>query len=272
MTATKQSISPEQASVILERNTHNRIASKATITRYAATMQRGEWKLSNDIICISPDGVLMNGQHRLKAVEESGTTQEFWVWENCPQEALLTMDLGRKRDASDTATLSSGNKISKAKAKALRLINTNFHDRVTITATPNQLILWWEKIGSEIDLAAQMLPKTGPQHSLFIAAATEAINSNPGSIDKVADFFGILTDLAPATDRPLETQGADYIPFQMNKWMTSLHKSNQRFSSFAQYKMLLNALNAYVLGISWGTAKNCDVAKRTPSLPMFNRN
>lgn len=271
MTATLLQITPEKAAYFLEKNSHNRIASKHTVSRYAETMRRGEWTLSNDALCVSPEGVLMNGQHRLKAVIESDTTQEFWVWYDCPQEALLSMDLGRKRDASDTATLTSGKKISKFKAKALRLINTSFYDRTTCIATPNQLILWWEKSGEEMEIATALLPAGNSKNSLFIAAGTEAICHRPDAVDKVADFFGVVLDLTPATNRPLDAQGADYIPFQVNKWLASLHRSNQRFSSFYHYKILLNALHDYMLGAYWGSAKTYDVAKRTPTLPLFGR-
>jgi len=123
-----RTISPADAELLLAFNTHNRSANPNTIKRYAQTMRNGEWTLSNDIICIGADGVLMNGQHRLSAIVESQTEQEFWVWEGCPAEALMAMDMGKRREAADVATL-SGVAISKAHAKALRLIGTDWSQR-----------------------------------------------------------------------------------------------------------------------------------------------
>ena len=271
MTATRQHISPEQASVILEKNTNNRIASRATILRYADTMQRGEWKLSNDIICISPDGVLMNGQHRLKAVVESATAQDFWVWENCPQEALLTMDLGRKRNATDTATLSSGSKINPTQGKALMLITTDFRATKIVQATPNQMILWWEKYGNEILAAGKLIPTTHKKHAIYLGAATEAFIWSPSAADKIADFFRIALELTPASDRLLDTQGADFIPATIYKWIGGLHKNNQRLRSFQQYKLILKALQDYMNGTSWGSSSRLRVDGFIPELPLFNR-
>ena len=102
---TQQLISPARLKASF-RATPKTETSKAVIARYAAAMQRGDWMLSNDVICITTDGILLNGQHRMNAVVVSETSQDFWVWEGCPPDAQMVMDMGNKRDAADNATLS----------------------------------------------------------------------------------------------------------------------------------------------------------------------
>ena len=72
-------ISPEAAAQLLEGNTRNRKINKNAIKRYSALMSQGLWKPGNDAICVAPDGTLLNGQHRLTAVIDSGVSVDMLV-------------------------------------------------------------------------------------------------------------------------------------------------------------------------------------------------
>lgn len=278
MTAIIEQINSEKACELLLSNTHNRTHSRATVARYAEAMTRGEWKLSNDIICLSSKGVLMNGQHRLMAVYESETTQSFYVWYDCPEEALLTMDVGRKRDGADTASLATGVKMTKASAKALRLINTPLVNRSTVSATSNQLILWNATLGQNMEEARALLPNYYKNHALPIGAATEALtwlksqglDTEPG-LEDISDFFSIVADMEPAVERPLDVKNKDYIPAQFNKGLQILVKEGKRFSTFVHYRSLLNALQSYLARENWGSAKRIDVMSRPVPARIFSR-
>lgn len=104
--ATKPSISyvtitPETAERLLRSNTVNRSLREAKVRQYAADMAAGRWTHSADMICISPDGLLLNGQHRLHAVVRSGCTITFAVQRNTPPESMQNMDTGAARKISD---------------------------------------------------------------------------------------------------------------------------------------------------------------------------
>jgi hypothetical protein len=268
-----RTISPADAELLLAFNTHNRSANPNTIKRYAQTMRNGEWTLSNDIICIGADGVLMNGQHRLSAIVESQTEQEFWVWEGCPAEALMAMDMGKRREAADVATL-SGVAISKAHAKALRLIGTDWSQRSTITATPGELITLNNEWATYLELAQKGLPTYHKTHALLVAAVAEAWHWCGSEVEKgvkAYDFIGIMIENTPHQDRPVDSKGADYIPCQYHRWVNQLAKGNKRLSAFSHYKIILNGLQAYLNDQNWGSAKQFNVAEAPMCASIFNR-
>lgn len=76
-----------------------RTASASVVKRYAKDMIDGRWGMDPNPICFGPNDELLNGQHRLLAVEESGTTQKFWVARDCPADSVF--DIGKTRSTGD---------------------------------------------------------------------------------------------------------------------------------------------------------------------------
>lgn len=91
------SITPEIAMKMLENNTGNRPISDATVKQYASDMKEGRWLKSGNTISVAQDGRLLNGQQRLWAIVESGTTQDFLVVEEENDQAFSIFDIGRGR-------------------------------------------------------------------------------------------------------------------------------------------------------------------------------
>lgn len=67
-------ISPEQAAKWLERNDNNRNVNVAKVKKMAKDMREGHWDTTHQGIAIASDGTLVDGQHRLLAIVESGVT------------------------------------------------------------------------------------------------------------------------------------------------------------------------------------------------------
>lgn len=112
-------VSPEVAARWLESNTHNR-PMRNVVNQYAADMAAGRWTFDAAAICFNSEGRLLNGQHRLRAVVESGQTVPFQVARNVPDEAMKTMDTGAKRSAADYFSL-EGNKNTAVLASSSKL-------------------------------------------------------------------------------------------------------------------------------------------------------
>ena len=72
-------VTPSLAEEWLKSNSFNRKISKATVRRYADDMKAGNWNLNHQGIAFDNDGVLVDGQHRLVAVIESGETIKMMV-------------------------------------------------------------------------------------------------------------------------------------------------------------------------------------------------
>lgn len=98
-------ISPNVADEYLQSNVCNRACSKAAVKRWADTMTAGAWKLSSDAIAFDWNGVLINGQHRLNAVKDTGMTVPFLVAHGFPPESKNALDVGKKRALHEILTI-----------------------------------------------------------------------------------------------------------------------------------------------------------------------
>ena len=98
-------VTPEIAARWLKRNTRNRTVRPQTVGRYARDMRAGKWHLDGSPIKFGPDGALLDGQHRLAAVVESGVTILTAVAAGIDPAAQAVMDTGRGRTAADALSL-----------------------------------------------------------------------------------------------------------------------------------------------------------------------
>lgn len=94
-------MSPELATHLLEKNDDNRPISMQHVKMLAGAMKRGEWKLTHQPIAIAPSGRLLDGQHRLWAVVESGVTIDCVVIRDVPEDTFDCIDIGKRRSISD---------------------------------------------------------------------------------------------------------------------------------------------------------------------------
>jgi hypothetical protein len=94
-------ITPKIAEQWLKKNNINRTIREALIVKYAKEMDAGRWTLNNDCICKDPEGVLLNGQHRLLAIIRYGHPIQMAVQFNVPKKSMDNMDSGRVRSVGD---------------------------------------------------------------------------------------------------------------------------------------------------------------------------
>ena len=120
MNTTLMKITPQVAESLLKKNTRNRPLNHMHVGRLAREMELGNWKLNGSTICVNGD-LLIDGQHRLQAVLDSGCTIESLVVEGLSSEVFNTIDTGRRRDGGDTLAL-IGVKNSRAVTSALLFV------------------------------------------------------------------------------------------------------------------------------------------------------
>lgn len=99
-TTTKKRITPEMASKMLERNKENRPLSDRHVAFLASEMRAGRWKFNGDTISFSGDR-LIDGQHRLWAVMDSGVAIDAIVVEGLEDDCFITKDIGKRRTSND---------------------------------------------------------------------------------------------------------------------------------------------------------------------------
>lgn len=98
-------VTPSMAKAWLQANTANRPVKKTIVKTYAHAMKRGEWKLSPQGISFSASGRLIDGQHRLMAILESGASVWVYVTSGAPDDAFDALDQGARRSYADISRL-----------------------------------------------------------------------------------------------------------------------------------------------------------------------
>jgi len=98
-------VTPDIARAWLQRNTGNRPFRRANANKVLNDIKRGGWKMTGDAIRFSKSGKLIDGQHRLTAVVESGITVETLVISGLDDEIFDVIDTGAKRGKSDVVAI-----------------------------------------------------------------------------------------------------------------------------------------------------------------------
>ena len=98
-------VTPEIAESWLKANVRNRQVRKSRVRTYARDMSRGGWLFNTQGITFATDGTLIDGQHRLMAVVESGASVLMVVWFNVPATTRSVIDLVGARSLADVAEM-----------------------------------------------------------------------------------------------------------------------------------------------------------------------
>lgn len=120
-------ITPEMAEQFLAKNTHNRHPKSSNLKKVVRALENGEWKLNGEAIKIAHDGTILDGQHRLIAIVQTGISMTTLVIRGLDHETQETMDGGSPRSAADALRLrGEANAVTLASvAKKIRVANAN---------------------------------------------------------------------------------------------------------------------------------------------------
>lgn len=129
-------VTPDLAKEWLTGNTRNRNLNAATVNDYARDMLSGNWELNGEAVKISASRILLDGQHRLQAVIDSGTTVPMLVVAGLPDGTQNTMDLGRKRTVGDQFAMAGEQYAKVLAAIARRVVQWDQGNR-RFTSRPN---------------------------------------------------------------------------------------------------------------------------------------
>lgn len=94
-------LNPGLAGVLLERNPDNRNIRQTKVAQYEADMRDGRWTFNGEPVIISKDGLINDGQHRLRAMVEANRTLPMLFVFGVERETRLTVDQGAARSAGD---------------------------------------------------------------------------------------------------------------------------------------------------------------------------
>jgi hypothetical protein len=100
-TVTVEEITPIMAADLLSRNINNRNLREKRVNAIAADLLAGRFVMNGDAIRIDTSGNLLDGQHRLAAVVQTGQPIKTIVVRGLPPETITTIDTGAPRKFSD---------------------------------------------------------------------------------------------------------------------------------------------------------------------------
>lgn len=98
---TNEMVTPERARQLLGKSRNPRPLSKTVVANYADQMLHGMWDYNGDPIRVNSDDELIDGQHRLNAIIQSGKAQKMLIIHGLPNDVFKTVDVGKKRSAGD---------------------------------------------------------------------------------------------------------------------------------------------------------------------------
>lgn len=116
-------VTPELAKRYLELNKSNRDFRRSVGEAYLRDLKAGNWQLTHQGIAFDEDGNLIDGQHRLWAIVESGIACDMVVARGLPKKSQIAMDDHAKRSASDSIGLSFGIEIGRDDIAVLRCVD-----------------------------------------------------------------------------------------------------------------------------------------------------
>lgn len=177
-------------------NGHNRNLRETVWQRYARDMSAGRWVLNGETIKRSHEGHTLDGQHRLKAIVESGASIETAVVFDLPQEAQETIDRGLPRNLADALKLRGEVNVlilAGAITNAILMVRQPPMHTSNWPSTPEALA-WFEEHPSIVE---SISPAERLRHAIKQPSAVGAgVHFTFAAIDQVDadDFFAHLAE------------------------------------------------------------------------------
>jgi hypothetical protein len=96
-----QTVTPEIATHFLQKNQGNRDYRKSWVAHLSRIIKNGEWMVTHQGIALDKTGNLIDGQHRLLAIIDSGMPVQINVTYDAEANTYECIDLGVKRNLAD---------------------------------------------------------------------------------------------------------------------------------------------------------------------------
>ncbi len=129
-------VSPEIAAEWLSQNVKNRGLRPREVAKYASDMSAGDWQWTGETIKFAADGTLLDGQHRLHAIVESGATIPILVVRGLANKAQDNIDNGIRRPYYDVLRLRGEVNTSVLAAVVRRVCSWKAGSRRGVSDTP----------------------------------------------------------------------------------------------------------------------------------------
>lgn len=219
----------------------NRSVSQGHVTRLATDMKSGMWGRNHQGLAFDKNDVLMDGQHRLWAVVESGATVMMQITYGLDREAQLTIDVGKGRSTVDVLAIAGYTDarplhvgVMKALVRGISATKPNF--------TRMQEIELMQRHKAAVEFALSLFPKTrvmGIMRAPVLAVIARAFyTQDHGKLKRFAEV--LATGQRGGDD-------SEAVIVTLNQWLLST-KSLGGAAALESYGKTSRALQAYLRG------------------------
>lgn len=175
-------ITPEIAKEWLKKNDKNRTVVPTAVSRYARDMLAGNWKVTHQGIAFAPNGRLLDGQHRLRAIVESGVTVVMNVSQGVDEDVYLAMDGGKTRTMADRLALFTDpelNRLAVSFVTAYAVATHKHSGRPTADETDDLFLSMSDGITAVAHAFRPLGKRKGISRAAYGAAISMYIQANP---------------------------------------------------------------------------------------------
>ena len=250
-------VTPEMALDWLTGNVHNRPLRPTIIKKYTSLMKANKWRLTHQGIAfadeetINQDGekkeILIDGQHRLMAIYESGMTIRMQVTRDLPMNTQLAVDDHGKRSVIDVGCVYRGLKddLTKRHVAAARLIWLFGLGMPKDMMSNEQMVMFVKKYLDGIDFAVRQVfqgrAKTGVTQAGVLAIVAQAFYAGAQQ-SRLLEFGEVMLTGDKKSDR-------DQAAITLREWLRDRsYRTGHAADQLAIYQKTQRALLSFLQG------------------------
>lgn len=236
-------VNPEIATRWLGKNLRNRNVRSAHVANLARDMAAGRWQITGEAVKFATTGELIDGQHRLHAVIQSGATVMLFVVRGLAPAAQNVMDTGSKRSSSDMLGLNGHKNASTVAATARLALHLSQTDdtRAARSSFTNTEIAEWVAAHPEVESAASAASALkGHVDAAPSALAVSWMLLSESSPSDCAEFFNSVAQSA--------TNGKGDPRAALISRLSNARRNGERLTQPAQVALIVRSWNAWRKG------------------------
>lgn len=229
-----ETIDPQTAREMLATSAGNRSISKPRVDSLASAIAAGDWKPWASPIQFNTRGELINGHHRLTAIEAAGQAVQQHVIRNVPDDTIEAIDLGRARKLADVLSMPTAHYVASANELAAIVNKTALMLTGSLAPmTPSAVTRYRQALGDELVMTAMRWRRRAKDGRIpnpsAVAAALAFVHRTDGSdkslqfCEQVSGSIGAAGDPAHTVARYLTTNGRLTTPFEVLSRIAGAH-------------------------------------------------
>ncbi len=240
-------VTPKMAKTLLGGNLKNRPKNSRNFKRLCSQLRAGKWKVNGATISLSRDWLLIDGQHRLFAIVETGIPALCIIGYGFDPDVFATLDQGAKRTNADNLSI-AGFANTRLLASAIGVYQAvksgNAVNHTARSLEPEECVHFAQETPN-LQIAVKLARDYHRQGARFVSdALIGGLMARGMEIDRRATkrFFDYLLNdnckgVRPITIQKLRTR-------LMGDYMDKSRKSNTTFVA----AVIIKAWNAYRQG------------------------